>query len=266
MPMRALSTAATGMNAMQQEIDNISNNLANVQTTGFKKARGEFEDLLYQQLSQAGFSVSEQNESELPTGIQIGLGTRMVSTTKMHSQGSLKQTGRDLDAAIEGDGFFRVQLPNGRTGYTRDGSFHRDSEGNIVTSDGYIIQNDINIPENVTQVQISEDGRVEGFDPQNPQQVEELGQIETARFANPEGLKAIGNNLFVPTNASGDPIEGVPGQDGRGALRQGFLEESNVQAVKELTEMIETQRAFELNSNSIDAADQMLQRVNNLRR
>lgn len=266
MALRALSTAATGMKAMQTKVDTISNNLANVNTTGFKKNRTEFEDLLYQNISRAGYVASDDQGTRIPTGMQVGLGTRLTSTTKLHQQGSLRQTGRDLDIAIENDGFFRVQQPDGSTAYTRDGSFHRDAEGNMVTSDGLKLEEDIVIPEQFTGINISVDGTVEGFDPQNPAEKQELGQIQLARFTNPEGLDAVGENLYEQTEASGEAIVANPTEEGMGSLRQGFLEASNVEAVRELTDMIEAQRAFELNSNSIDTGDQMLQTINRLGR
>lgn len=266
MPIRALSSAATGMSALQTKVDTISNNLANVETTGYKRTRTEFEDLLYQNLSRAGFTASSEQGTEIPTGKQVGLGTRLASTTRMFQQGSLERTERDLDMAIENDGFFRVQRGNGSIAYTRDGSFHRDSEGNMVTSNGLKLESGITIPEDVTEINISQDGRVEGFNPENPGQTQDLGQITLARFANPEGLEAVGENLFVPTEASGDAIEANPTEGQMGAVRQGFLESSNVEAVRQLTDMIRAQRAFELNSNSIDTADQMMQTVNRLGR
>ncbi len=263
MAIRALSTAASGMTAMQTKIDVTANNLANVNTTGYKRVRASFEDLLYQQLRQPGFAAIE--ETKIPTGIQIGVGTKLVSTDKIFAQGSLEYTERDLDIAIEGDGFFEVQIQGGRLAYTRAGDFKRDLEGRVLTSDGYVLPG-ITIQQNVTQISVSPDGIVQGFDPSNPATPVSLGQINLARFRNPAGLRCIGDNLYEETASSGTPDVGTPGTGSRGILRHQFLETSNVQVVQELVDMITTQRAFEINSKSIQTADEMLQTVNNIRR
>jgi flagellar basal-body rod protein FlgG len=264
MAIRALSTAASGMTAMQTRIDVVANNLANVNTTGYKRVRASFEDLLYQQLRQPGFAAMES--TKVPTGIQIGVGSKLVSTEKIFSQGELEYTERDLDVAIEGDGFFVVEIQGGRQAYTRAGDFKRDIEGNILTADGYRLSPAMQIPNNVTRVSISPDGRVEGYDPTNPATMVQIGQITLARFPNSAGLMAVGDNLFTETASSGAPQIGNPGVESRGILRNQFLETSNVQIVKELVDMITTQRAFEINSKSIQTADEMLQTVNNIRR
>lgn len=264
MMIRALSTSATGMIALQDRMDVISNNLANVNTSGYKKVRANFQDLFYQQIKASGFQATEATHS--PTGINIGLGVKLVSTDRIFAQGSLVRTDRDLDVAIEGDGFFQIRLPDGRIAYTRDGAFHRDSAGQLVTANGYLAEPAITIGSNITMVNISIDGRIEGLDPTDPSTSQAIGDLTISRFPNPAGLRAIGDNLFEETPASGAPITGVPGTEGRGILRQLFLEASNVEVVQELVDMITTQRAFEINSNVIQASDQMLQTVNNLRR
>lgn len=265
MAIRALSTAASGMTALQSQIDVIANNLANVNTTGFKKTRANFQDLIYQQIKQPGFA-SEGGQGQIPTGIQIGLGTRLVSTEKIFAQGSLERTDKDLDVAIEGDGFFRILDANGATVYTRDGSLRVDSEGRIQTANGQLLADNLTVPQSVTRVSISADGQVQGFDPTQPNSLQQIGTITLSRFINPGGLRSIGDNLYQETAASGQPIDGTPGQQGLGELRQGFIESSNVEVVNELVDMIQTQRAFEINATSIRTADEMLQTVNQLRR
>lgn len=264
MAIRALSTAASGMTALQTRIDVIANNLANVNTTGYKRVRTSFEDLLYQQLRQPGFAAVEG--TRLPTGIQIGVGTKLVSTDKIFEQGPLEQTGRDLDVAIEGDGFFAVSIPGGRIAYTRAGNFMRDEVGNILTANGYRLLPTMTIPANVTTISISPDGLVQGHDPANPGAPVSIGQILLRRFPNPAGLLSIGDNLYQETPASGTPEEGIPGTGAFGILHHKFLESSNVQVVRELVDMITTQRAFEINGKSIQTADEMLQTANNIRR
>jgi flagellar basal-body rod protein FlgG len=263
MAIRALSTAATGMTALQQQIDVISNNLANVNTTGYKRSRANFQDLLYQHLKQVGFAA--EGDQRIPTGIQVGLGVKLVSTQKMFAQGALNSTENDLDVAIEGDGFFRMRSPQGANLYTRQGVFHRDGNGNIVDSAGLILEPGLTVPPQCTRINISVDGIVQAYDETDPANPVNLGQILTTRFANPAGLRSVGDSMFVETPASGVALEGVPGIEGRGTLRQGFIEESNVDVVRELVDMISAQRAFEINSQSIQTADQMLQTINRIR-
>jgi flagellar basal-body rod protein FlgG len=261
--IRALYTAASGMNAQQANIDNVAHNLANVNTTGFKKSRVEFEDLVYQQLRAPGTATSQ--ETEAPVGLEAGLGSRPVATARNFSAGNLRATQAPLDVAIEGAGFFQVTLIGGETGYTRAGTLHLSGQGQIVTADGYSLEPAITIPANAVSVSISKDGivSVQLSDQQASQQV---GTIELANFQNPSGLQARGGNIFVATTASGDPQTGVPGTDGLGTLAQGFIEDSNVSVVEEMVNMILGQRAYEANSKVIRAADEMLQQINNLPR
>jgi flagellar basal-body rod protein FlgG len=255
--MRSLWTAASGMVGQQFNIDTISNNLANVNTTGFKKMRGEFEDLIYQTLQMAGTPATEV--SEVPTGIQVGHGVKVAATQKMFSQGSLQSTENKLDLALEGEGFFKVQLYDGTFAYTRDGAFKVDSNRQIITSNGYLLEPPIVLPENfvMDSLSISQDGRftvkIAGED--DPI---EVGQLEVYRFINPAGLQSIGGNLFKTTPASGDEISGRPGIDGMAKTHQGFLEMSNVKVVEEMVNMIVAQRAYEINSKSIQTSDSML--------
>lgn len=262
MAIRALSTAATGMIGQQQNIDVIANNLANVNTTGFKRSRANFEDLFYQKLQQAGVTAAEGNQ--IPTGLEIGLGTRLTSTAREHAQGAFEVTERELDWAIDGKGFFQLQFLDGTTGYTRDGAFNIDRDGRIVNSQGYPLAENITVPEDASAINLSPSGIVEAV-LADGQTIQQLGQIQLANFINPSGLKAEGENIYRETNASGQPQLNNPGQGGVGVTRQRVLETSNVQVVTELVNMIRAQRAFELNSNGIQVADQMLQVVNNLR-
>jgi flagellar basal-body rod protein FlgG len=260
--IRALYTAASGMNAQQQNIDNVAHNLANVNTTGFKKSRVEFEDLVYQQIKAAGTPTSQ--EAEAPVGLETGLGARAVATARNFSTGNLRATQNPLDLAIEGLGFFQLTLPGGETGYTRAGALHLNGQGQIVTAEGVQVNPAIAIPANATTISVSKDGIVSAVIPgQGPQQV---GTIELATFQNPAGLEARGGNIFVATTASGEPTTGVPGTDGLGTIAQGFLEDSNVSVVEEMVNMILGQRAYEANSRVIRAADEMLQQVNSLSR
>ena len=261
--MRALYTAASGMNAQQANIDNVANNLANVNTVGFKKSRIDFEDLVYQQIKAPGAATSQEAQSAI--GLESGLGTRAVATVRNFGAGNLRSTSSPLDLAIEGNGFFQIALPGGETGYTRAGSLHVNGEGAVVTADGYAVQPELTIPANATSVTISKDGIVSVAVPGQsaPQQI---GTIELAMFQNPAGLEARGGNVYAATSASGDPTTGVPGTDGMGTIAQGFLEESNVSVVEEMVQMILGQRAYEANSRVIRAADEMLQQVNNLSR
>ena len=257
---KALWIAKTGLDAQQTRMSVVSNNLANVNTTGFKKSRAVFEDLIYQTVRQAG-AQSAQN-TELPSGLMLGTGVRTVATEKMFTQGNLTQTDNSLDVAIQGRGFFEILLPDGGLGYTRDGSFQLNSEGQMVTSSGYEVQPGIVIPEGTLSLTVAEDGTVSAQVAGNVGPVE-VGALQLADFINPAGLQPIGQNLFTETAASGAPQAGTPGLDGRGSLIQGFLEGSNVNTVEELVNMIETQRAYEMNSKAISTADQMLQYVNN---
>jgi len=259
--MRSLWISKTGMEAQQTQLDTISNNLANASTNGYKRAHAVFEDLMYQNLRQAGANSSEQ--TTLPTGLQAGLGTRAVATARNFSQGNLQQSSNPLDIAIRGNGFFEVQLPDGTTGYTRDGSFQVSPTGQLVTNNGYTVQPGITIPANAQSVTIGNDGTVTVVVPgqSTPQGV---GQIQIANFVNPGGLDPKGQNLYAETAASGAPNAGAPGQNGLGTLQQGFVETSNVNVVEELVQMIQTQRAYELNSKAIQTSDQMLQKLASL--
>jgi len=254
--MRALQIAATGMSAQQLRVEVISNNLANMSTTGYNARRAEFADLHYQQMTRPG-TVSALDGSVVPTGIQLGLGVRPAAVSAMPAQGSLSNTGGDLDVAIEGLGYLEVALPSGISGYTRDGALKRSADGLIVTSEGYPVMPEITIPAEARAISINADGEVYAYfsDQVQPQL---LGQFTLAGFANERGLEAIGSNLFLETAASGPPEIAVPGQSGLGTLRQGFLEDSSVDPVREITELIEAQRGYELNAKVITAADQML--------
>lgn len=261
--IRSLWTAATGMAAQQLNIDVISNNLANVNTPGFKKSRVDFQDLLYQTLRTAG--TTEAQGSMVPTGIQVGLGTRPAAITRIFSQGDFQQTNNPLDLVIEGDGFFQVLLPNGTTAYTRDGTFKLDSQGRIVTADGYPLDPEITIPAEATSISIGSDGTV-SVTMAGQTTPQELGQIQIAKFINPAGLNNLGRNLLAPTAASGEPIVDTPGLNGLGTIAYGFVEMSNVKVVEEMVNMIVAQRAYEVNSKAIQTADDMLSIANNLRR
>ncbi len=265
MALRALSIAATGGRALMGEIDTIDNNLANDNTTAFNRSRANFADLFYQQVQRAGFGDPGRNQN--PTGLAFGTGVKLVSTEKLFEQGVLDRTENQFDIAISGEGFIRVRLPDATIAFTRDGSLHRDSQGNLVTSEGYIMDPPISIPENITGLLIDQTGLIQGIDPQTPENLQAIGQLELTRFVNPSGLEAIGENLFRQTPAAGDRIDGQPGQgQGFGMIRQGYLEQSNVDVVQELVDLITAQRAFEINGNTIKAADDILQAVNNLRR
>ena len=259
--IRSLWIAKTGMEAQQTQLDTISNNLANASTNGYKRAHAVFEDLMYQNLRQAGANSSEQ--TTLPTGLQAGLGTRAIATARNFSQGNLQQSSNPLDIAIRGNGFFEVQMPDGTTGYTRDGSFQVSATGQLVTNNGYTVNPGITIPVNAQSVTVGNDGTVTVQLPgqATPQSV---GTIQIANFVNPAGLEPKGQNLFAETAASGTPNAGTPGQNGLGSLQQGFVETSNVNVVEELVQMIQTQRAYELNSKAIQTSDQMLQRLSQM--
>jgi flagellar basal-body rod protein FlgG len=262
--IKALWTAASGMRAQQQNIDVIANNLANVNTTGFKKSRVDFQDLLYQTIRVPGSPVAQQ--TQIPTGLQVGYGVRTASTRKLFFQGNAIQTESDYDLMINGDGFFQVIAEDGVTTlYTRDGAFHPDGEGRLVTADGLPLKDNIVIPQNATKISVSTDGVVyailEGED-----QMQEIGRIQLAKFINPAGLENVGRNLFRKTPASGEPITGTPTSPGFGSIVKGFLEVSNVEVVEEMVKMITAQRAYEANSRAIITSDDMLAIANQLRR
>lgn len=254
--MRALQIAATGMSAQQMRVDTVANNLANMSTTAYNARRAEFADLHYQQHTRAG-TISAADGTVVPTGVQLGLGARPAAVSMQVQQGSLTMTGGDLDLAIEGRGWFEVTLPDGRAAYTRDGGLKRTGEGLIVTSDGYEVAPGLTIPPEARQISINAQGEVWAYfaDRVEP---ERLGQLTLAGFTNERGLEALGSNLFVETEASGPALSSAPGEEGLGTVRQGYLEESSVDPVRELTEMIKAQRAYELNAKVITAADQML--------
>ncbi|PLX67827.1 MAG: flagellar basal-body rod protein FlgG [Denitrovibrio sp.] len=260
---RTLWTAATGMTTQQTNIDTIANNLANVNNVGFKKSRAHFEDLIYQELKPAG-SISAAGLTH-PTGIQVGLGSKVSSIEKVHTQGNFQYTGVNLDIAIEGDGYFQFQLPNGDLAYTRAGSLKLDGNGNLVNPNGYLMEPNITVPEDASNISFGEDGTVSVSLP-GEDVAQEIGQLELARFINPAGLKSIGKNLFMPTGASGDPVAGTPGEDSFGSIAQNILEMSNVSVVDEMVNMITGQRAYEINSKCVQTGDEMLQIVNNLKR
>ena len=254
--MRALDIAATGMAAQQMRVEVISNNLANMNTTGYSARRAEFADLHYQQFTRAG-AISASDGTLVPTGVQLGLGVRPASVAVNFQQGTIMGTGGTLDIAIEGQGFIEVTLPSGQAAYTRDGALKRTGDGLIVTSDGYEVTPGITIPEDARSIEINADGEVYAYF-LNQVQPTLLGQLTLANFSNPRGLEAIGSNLFVETAASGQALVANPGEDGLGTLRQGYVEESSVDPVSEITDLIEAQRGYELNAKVITAADQML--------
>jgi flagellar basal-body rod protein FlgG len=261
--IRALYTSSSGMQAQQLNLDTIANNLANVNTTGFKRTRVDFQDLLYQTFRPAGTSVAQG--VTIPTGIQVGHGSRPVATQRIFSQGDFQQTENPLDLVIEGDGFFQVLRPDGATAFTRSGAFKRDATGRVVTSDGFPLQPGIVIPTDAANVTIGADGTVSvTLAGQNAAQ--QAGTIQLARFANPAGLLSVGRNLYVPTQASGDAVVGNPGEQGMGTMSQGFLELANVKVVEEMVNLITSQRAYEANSKAIQTADEMLGIASSLRR
>ncbi len=258
--MRSLNIAATGMRAQQLNVDTISHNLANQTTTGYKRQRAEFQDLIYQDLKRVGTNSSDTG-TIVPTGIQVGLGVKTGSIYRNHTQGTLQQTESALDVAIQGRGFFIIELPNGENAYTRDGTFQLSPEGEIVTSEGYIVAPNIAVPDDAVSISINRFGEVEvslddQIEPIN------LGQLEMATFINDAGLKALGDNLFMETEASGPAIEGLPADPGFGSLLQGYIENANVDPVQEITGLIVAQRAYEMNSKVITASDEMLQTLN----
>ncbi len=262
--MRALNTAATGMMAMELNVQVIANNLANMTTTGYKRQRAEFQDLLYDHVSRIGTQTSAQGNI-LPVGIDLGSGVKTVGTPRLMTQGTLTQTGGSLDVAIRGDGFFKIQMPDGTFSYTRDGSFQMDAQGRIVTAQGNVVMPTITIPQNATGLTINAQGQVSVI-PQGSTTPTILGQLTLTRFINQAGLLPVGDNMFTETPASGTPQDGLPATDGAGDLLQSNLEQSNVDSVTEITNLIAAQRAYEMNSKVITAADQMLQSTSNLMR
>ncbi|WP_064605473.1 flagellar basal-body rod protein FlgG [Photobacterium sp. J15] len=256
----ALWVSKTGLDAQQTNISTISNNLANASTVGFKKSRAVFEDLFYQNINQPGGQSTQ--DTELPSGLMLGAGSKVVATQKVFTQGNTQTTNNAMDMMIEGDGFFQILLPDGNIGYTRNGQFTINAEGQLVTSgSGYVVQPEIVVPEDAVAITVGTDGEVSARI-RGQQQNQVLGQITTVDFINPGGLEPIGQNLFLPTGASGDPQEGVPGLDGFGSIRQSMLETSNVNVTEELVNMIEAQRVYEMNSKVISTVDQMLSYVN----
>ncbi len=262
--MRALHTAATGMMAQELNVQVISNNIANMRTTGYKRQRAEFQDLLYEHIRRIGTQTSDQGNI-LPVGVELGSGVKTAGTPRVMTQGSLSPTGKDFDVAIRGEGFFKIQMPDGTFAYTRDGSFEMDAQGRIVTAQGNLVQPGITIPQNASSITINQQGTVSVTLPgQTAAQV--LGQFSLTRFINKAGLQAIGDNLFTETPASGPPQDGVPTVDGMGNLQQGNLEQANVEAVTEISDLIAAQRAYEMNAKVITATDQMLSSTANLMR
>jgi flagellar basal-body rod protein FlgG len=256
--IRSLWIAKTGLDAQQTQMDVISNNLANVSTAGFKRARAVFEDLLYQTVRQPGAQSSEQ--SQLPSGLQLGTGVKPVATERIHTQGNLQQTGNNKDVAIQGSGFFQVLMPDGSTSYTRAGSFQTDANGQLVTASGFAIQPAITIPADAQSLTIGRDGTVSVTQP-GATSPTVVGSLQLATFINPAGLQSLGENLYAETASSGTPSANAPGSGGAGLLNQGYVETSNVNVVEELVNMIQTQRAYEINSKAISTSDQMLQRL-----
>jgi flagellar basal-body rod protein FlgG len=262
--MRALHTAATGMMAQELNVQVISNNIANMRTTGYKRQRAEFQDLLYEHVRRIGTQTSDQGNI-LPVGVELGSGVKTAGTPRVMTQGSLSPTGKDFDVAIRGEGFFKIQMPDGTFSYTRDGSFEMDAQGRIVTSQGNLVQPGITIPQNASGITINQQGQVSVTLPgQTTPQV--LGQLTLTRFVNKAGLQAIGDNLYLETPASGTPQDGVPNVDGVGNLLQGNLEQANVEAVTEISDLIAAQRAYEMNAKVISATDQMLSSTANMMR
>ncbi len=261
--MRALSIGATGMYAQQMNVETISNNIANMNTTGYKRQRPEFQDLLYQNLKRPGASSSDSN-TVLPSGLQLGSGVRLDAVSRIHGQGAMDITDNQLDLAVNGDGFFQIQMPDGTIAYTRDGTFGVNGDGLMVTKEGYQVNPGLTIPQDATKVTVNANGAVwVKIDGQTAEQ--NIGQLNTVRFVNPSGLEAIGKNMYLQTDASGTPNEGIPSEDGFGAIEQGALELSNVNIVNEMTKMITAQRAYEMNSKVIQTSDEMLGTISNMR-
>jgi flagellar basal-body rod protein FlgG len=262
--IRALYTAATGMSAQQTQVDNTANNLANVNTNAFKKSQVEFQDLIY--VTQRPPGAEAAQGLNVPTGFQIGSGARVVGTTKLFSQGVLQNTGGTLDVAIQGDGFFQVTLPNGTIAYTRDGSFRMNQNGQLVNSDGFLIQPQITIPSDAVSTAIGTDGTISVISSGSPNAARQIGQLQLIKFLNPAGLSSQGNNLYQESASSGAPVPTTPGQNGAGSIQQGFLEGSNVDVVQELINLILAQRAYEFNTRAVRTSDEMLSDTNNLTR
>jgi len=256
--IRSLWIAKTGLDAQQTHLDVIAGNLANVSTNGFKRSRAVFEDLLYQTVRQSGAQSSQQ--TQLPTGLSIGTGVRPVATERVHTQGNLQQTGNSLDLAINGQGFFQILMPDGTTAYTRDGGMHMDHQGQLVTASGYTLQPAITVPANAQSITIGRDGTVSVTQP-GTAATTQIGTLQIANFINPAGLESRGENLYAETASSGAPTTSAPGVNGVGTLNQGFVETSNVNVVEEMVNMIQAQRAYEINSKAVQASDQMLQRL-----
>lgn len=261
--MKALYIASTGMAAQERNVEVISNNIANMRTTGYKRARAEFQDLLYQSYRQSGATTSASG-TLAPVAIEVGSGVKTSATPRVMSQGVVAPTEKELDIAIRGEGYFIIEMPDGRTGYTRDGTFERSADGELVTADGFRVQPGIVIPGNANSVSISSDGTVEAF-LDNDTRATQIGQMQLARFVNKAGLASAGNNLFIETAASGPAQLGTPNADGTGDLLQGYLESSNVNSVTEIADLIAAQRAYEMNARVISGADEMLQSTTQLR-
>jgi len=260
--IRSLWISKTGMDAQQTQLDVVSNNLANVNTTGFKRSRAVFEDLLYQNAREPGAQSSQQ--TTLPSGLQIGTGTRVVTTERLHTQGNLTKTGNSTDVAINGNGFFQVQMPDGTLAYTRDGNFQINAQGQLVTSSGYPVQPAVTVPQNATSLTIGKDGVVTVTTPGTVNSTQ-VGTFQLANFINPAGLRSLGENLYAETEASGTANLANPGSNGVGALNQNYVETSNVNVVEEMIQMIQTQRAYEINSKAVQTADRMLEKVAQLK-
>ncbi|MCL2345633.1 MAG: flagellar basal-body rod protein FlgG [Desulfobulbus sp.] len=259
--IRSLWIARTGLDAQQTQLDVIANNLANVSTNGFKRSRAVFEDLIYQTLRQPGAQTSQQNQ--VPTGLQLGTGARPITTARLFTQGNIQKTDNPLDLAIQGHGFFQILLPDGTTAYTRDGSFQKDNQGQLVTSDGYPVQPAITIPNDALSISVGLDGTVSVTQPGAPGSVQ-IGALQIATFINPAGLLSLGQNLFLETSSSGTPTPNTPNTNGAGSINQFYVETSNVNVAEELVSMIQTQRAYELNSKVISTSDAMLARLTQL--
>ncbi len=259
--IRSLYIAKTGLEAQQTNLDVVTNNLANVSTNGFKKSRAVFEDLLYQNVRQPGAQSSQQ--TQLPSGLQIGTGVRAVATERLHTQGNPQQTGNSKDVMINGSGFFQVLMPDGTTAYTRDGAFQTDNNGQLVTSSGYVLQPPITVPSNALTMTVGRDGTVSVTTPGTVAPTQ-IGSIQVSNFVNPAGLESLGENLYAETGSSGTAQTSTPGTNGAGVLMQGYVETSNVNVVEEMVNMIQTQRAYEINSKAITTSDQMLAKISQL--
>lgn len=260
--LRSLWIAKTGLEGQQTSMDVISNNLANVNTNGFKRSRAVFQDLMYQTLRQPGAQVGDANQ--LPSGLQLGTGVRVAATERLHTEGNLTSTGGDMDVAIQGAGFLQIQLPDGTDAYTRDGALQRDQNGQLTTAGGYVVQPPINVPNNALTLTIGQDGTVSVTQPAAAGVNVQIGQLQLANFINPNGLQSVGDNLYLETDSSGPPNIGNPGVDGLGTMLQKYVETSNVNVAEELVNMITTQRAYEMNSKAVQTSDQMLSRLTQL--